>query len=117
MNVQDYLWYPYLRYQKKCREEGKEDSIQEWLELTGKVVPWKPPAKPKARTKSPAKPKKVVKKTTNPLEAALDKVTKRVRARNSKGHFIANDPATEENEAWVEKPSTKKRGRPKKKSK
>ena len=27
----------------------------------------------------------------------------RVRARNSKGHYVADDPATEENEAWVKK--------------
>ena len=27
----------------------------------------------------------------------------RVRARNSKGHYVADDPTTEENEAWVEK--------------
>jgi hypothetical protein len=26
-----------------------------------------------------------------------------VRARNSKGHYVADDPATEENEAWVKK--------------
>ena len=26
-----------------------------------------------------------------------------VRARNEKGHYIADDPNTEENEAWVEK--------------
>ena len=25
-----------------------------------------------------------------------------VRARNKKGHFIADDPSTEENEAWKE---------------
>ena len=25
-----------------------------------------------------------------------------VRARNEKGHFIADDPSTEENEAWKE---------------
>ena len=28
---------------------------------------------------------------------------KRVRARNSKGHFIADNPDTPENEAWVTK--------------
>ena len=27
----------------------------------------------------------------------------RVRARNSKGHYVADDPTTEENEAWGEK--------------
>ena len=27
----------------------------------------------------------------------------RVRARNSKGHYVADDPTTEKNEAWVKK--------------
>ena len=77
MDINNYLWYPYLRYQQECRENGKEDSIQEWLELTGKVTP--PP------------PKKVVNKTAN---------TKRVRNRNAKGHYVKDDPNTKENEAW-----------------
>ena len=72
MDVKDYLWYPYLKYQAEGREKGKEDSIQEWLELTGKVA--KPP----------------VKKETAPK-----------RARNKKGHYIPNDPTTDKNEAWV----------------
>ena len=72
MDVKDYLWYPYLKYQAECREKGKEDSIQEWLELTGKVA--KPP----------------VKKETAPK-----------RARNKKGHYIPDDPTTDKNEAWV----------------
>ena len=74
MDVKDYLWYPYLKYQAECREKGKEDSIQEWLELTGKV----------------AKPKPPVKKETAPK-----------RARNKKGHYIPDDPTTDKNEAWV----------------
>ena len=45
MDVKDYLWYPYLKYQAECREKGKEDSIQEWLELTGKVAKPKPKKK------------------------------------------------------------------------
>ena len=96
MNVQDYLWYPYLRYQKQCREEGREDSIQEWLELTGKV-------------EAPA-PKVVEKK--------VEKVIKPRRARTKKGWFAKDDPTTPENEAWVggvaPKPKSK-RGRPRKK--
>ena len=35
MNVQDHLWYPYLRYQEECRKAGKEDSVQEFLVITG----------------------------------------------------------------------------------
>ena len=27
----------------------------------------------------------------------------KVRARDDKGHFIADDPSTEKNEAWIEK--------------
>ena len=72
MDVKDYLWYPYLKYQAECREKGKEDSIQEWLELTGKVA--NPP----------------VKKETAPK-----------RARNKKGHYIPDDPTTDKNEACV----------------
>ena len=34
--------------------------------------------------------------------------TEMVRARNEKGHYIADDPDTPENEAWVEKPKEKK---------
>tara|TARA_Y100000114_G_scaffold24479_1_gene20182 strand:+ start:1124 stop:1450 length:327 start_codon:yes stop_codon:yes gene_type:complete len=44
--------------------------------------------------------------------------TKRVRARDDDGQYVADDPTTPENEAWVEQPikkTTKKRGRPKKK--
>lgn len=36
-----------------------------------------------------------------PLLAKLAKPTKK-RARNSKGHLIADDPSTPENEAWVD---------------
>jgi len=41
-------------------------------------------------------------------------VTEMVRARSDKGHYIADDPSTPENEAWVEKP--KKKASPKKKA-
>ena len=81
MDVNNYLWYPYLRYQQECRENGKEDSIQEWLELTGKVTV--------------TKPKKVTTTKAN---------TKRVRNRNAKGHYVKDDPNTPENEAWKEIP-------------
>ena len=40
--------------------------------------------------------------------------TELVRARDDKGHFIADDPSTPENESWVEKP--KKKAAPKKKA-
>ena len=104
MNVNNYLWYPYLRYQKECRENGREDSIQEWLELTGKVVPTKPKVTPKKVTTTTPKKKqsiveKVVEKVTNKSSN-----TKRVRNRNAKGHFVKDDPNTPENEAWKEVP-------------
>ncbi len=35
-------------------------------------------------------------------EKKLAESTK-VRARDDKGHFIADDPSTEKNEAWIEK--------------
>ena len=108
MDVNNYLWYPYLRYQQECRENGKEDSIQEWLELTGKVVPTPKKVTPKKVTtktpKSPPKKKqsiveKVVEKVTNKTQN-----TKRVRNRNAKGHYVKDDPNTPENEAWKEIP-------------
>ena len=45
---------------------------------------------------------------TKELERALNGETEMVRARNEKGHYIADDPDTPENEAWVEKPKEKK---------
>ena len=57
------------------------------------------------------KEKKVARREaiTNP-----EVVTEMVRARSDKGHYIADDPSTPENEAWVEKP--KKKASPKKKA-
>ena len=34
-----------------------------------------------------------------------------VRARNSKGHYIADDPTTPQNEAWTTKEKSKKKKR------
>ena len=37
-------------------------------------------------------------------EAKMEELNKdRVRARNNKGHYIADDPNTPENEAWYDK--------------
>ena len=57
------------------------------------------------------KEKKVARREamTNPEVA-----TEMVRARSDKGHYIADDPSTPENEAWVENP--KKKAAPKKKA-
>jgi len=45
---------------------------------------------------------------TKELERSLNGETELVRARNEKGHYVADDPDTPENEAWVEKPKEKK---------
>lgn len=45
---------------------------------------------------------------TRELEKSLNGETEMVRARNEKGHYVADDPDTPENEAWVEKPKEKK---------
>jgi len=45
---------------------------------------------------------------TRELEKSLNEETEMVRARNEKGHYIADDPNTPENEAWAEKPKEKK---------
>ena len=42
--------------------------------------------------------------------------TKRTRARTDEGQFIADDPDTPENEAWVEEPVVKKKAPAKKKT-
>jgi hypothetical protein len=39
-----------------------------------------------------------------------------VRARDENGHFISDDPATPENEAWTKKPKAKKKNSSKKKT-
>jgi len=39
-----------------------------------------------------------------------------VRARNENGHFIADDPATPENEAWIKRPKAKNKSSSKKKT-
>ena len=59
MNVKDYLWYPYLEYQKQCKKEGKEDTITEWLIITGKI---------------PAPPKKVIGDSTDEVKVTPKKV-------------------------------------------
>ena len=57
------------------------------------------------------KEKKVAKREAT---TTSEVVTEMVRARNDKGHYIADDPSTPENESWVEKP--KKKAAPKKKA-
>ena len=71
MDVKDYLWYPYLKYQAECREKGKEDSIQEWLELTGKVAKPKPLVKKKTVKKEVVKKAPPVKATAQPKRNIL----------------------------------------------
>ena len=40
---------------------------------------------------------------TRELEKSLKEETEMVRARNERGHYIADDPDTPENEAWTTK--------------
>ena len=51
-----------------------------------------------------------------PVVEAVVEVVEEVRARNENGHFIADDPATPENEAWTKKPQAQKKNSSKKKS-
>jgi len=57
-------------------------------------------------SKKPSKVKKVTKKVKKVAEAATELVMERARDKN--GHFIADDPDTEVNEAWVVKTVKKK---------
>ena len=73
-------WYPYLKYQAECKEDGKEDTVQEWLEITGKVE--KPKPKPKPQTKSKSAPKKI----SNP-SSKTTKVKKPIKAKIQDAFF------------------------------
>jgi len=65
----------------------------------------------KEQEQEAAKPKPKPKaKATKPKPAATPKVEEKlemVRARDENGHFIADDPETEVNEAWVVKTAKK----------
>jgi len=50
------------------------------------------------------------------VEAVVEVVVEEVRARDENGHFVADDPATPENEAWTKKPKAKKKSSSKKKT-
>jgi hypothetical protein len=55
------------------------------------------------------KEKKLVRRAlmvADKVNKELDAAKEMVRARDEKGHYIADDPATPENEAWVEKAVT-----------
>ena len=52
-------------------------------------------------SKKPSTIKKIVPKAKKVVEAAAELVME--RARDENGHFIADDPTTEVNEAWVVK--------------
>ena len=51
-----------------------------------------------------------------PVVEAVVEVVEEVRARDENGHFISDDPATPENEAWTKKPKAKKKNSSKKKT-
>lgn len=48
------------------------------------------------------KEQKIVRRALK-VAAKVEQELEKVRARDEKGHYIADDPATPENEAWVEK--------------
>ena len=56
-----------------------------------------------------AKPVKAKKKTKKAKAEEMEEV--KVRARDEKGHFIADDPDTPENEAWTTKLVKKIKGK------
>ena len=63
-----------------------------------------------AEQEKPAKKPAPKAKATKPKPAATPKVEEKlemVRARDENGHFIADDPETEVNEAWVVKTAKK----------
>jgi hypothetical protein len=101
MNVQDHLWYPYLRYQEECRKAGKEDSVQEFLVITGKVAP--PPNSVVVDSVEPIEPAPKKTKRRSRVQKVVSQIKggiKPKRARNAKGQYIKNDPTTSVNEAW-----------------
>ena len=101
MNVQDHLWYPYLRYQEECRKAGKEDSVQEFLVITGKVSP--PPNSVVVDSVEPIEPAPKKTKRRSRVQKVVSQIKdgiKPKRARNAKGQYIKNDPTTSANEAW-----------------
>ena len=36
-NTANHHWFPFLRYQEQCKNDGKEPTINEWLKLKGKL--------------------------------------------------------------------------------
>ena len=59
MNVKNHLWYPYLAYQKRCKERGVEDTITDFLIICGKIDPPRPPAVKEEKDEVKVVPKKV----------------------------------------------------------
>ena len=59
---------------------------------------------------------RAAKRSSVVVEPVVEVVVEEVRARNENGHFVADDPATPENEAWTKKPKAKKKAAPKKKT-
>jgi len=50
------------------------------------------------------------------VEAVVEVVIEEVRARDENGHFVADNPATPENEAWIKRPKAKNKSSSKKKT-
>ena len=52
---------------------------------------------------------RAAKRGTPIAEPVVEVVVEEVRARDENGHFVADNPATPENEAWTKKPAKKKK--------
>ena len=52
---------------------------------------------------------RAAKRGTPIAEPVVEVVVEEVRARDENGHFVADTPATPENEAWTKKPAKKKK--------
>ena len=52
---------------------------------------------------------RAAKRGTSIAEPVVEVVVEEVRARDENGHFVADNPATPENEAWIKKPAKKKK--------
>jgi|TARA_R110002124_G_scaffold7634_1_gene43283 hypothetical protein len=52
---------------------------------------------------------RAAKRGTPIAEPVVEVVVEEVRARDENGHFVADNPATPENEAWTKEPAKKKK--------
>ena len=88
-----YGWNPILAENPRCKEVTEEEAFPE------KFMP----KKQKGRKAKVNMETTVVDDTPKVSAEVEEEATKGLsRARDSKGHFVADDPSTPENEAWVD---------------